>query len=71
MAKLNKSEQSLLDNDEIEKTIGFTITINGTGHDAEEAWQDALEGFMNDVGIMDEEDITSVEKTEEDDEAGV
>lgn len=32
------------------KVYEFTITLLGTGHDDEEAWRDAVEGFELDPG---------------------
>lgn len=47
------------------KNFSFKIILNGIGKTAEEAWEDAVEGFMLDPGPTPEPDEYEVEEIEE------
>lgn len=53
------------------KMYSFVVRLNGTGNNPEEAWNDAVEGFIQEPGPYDPGDLDNVEEeTEEQDEIG-
>lgn len=44
------------------KTFEFTVTLQGTGENQEEAWQDAVDAFCADPGVPHDE-VTELEST--------
>ena len=55
----------------MEKTYLFTVTLQGSGDTPEDAWEDAVEAFLEDPGephvIEEVEEKTEEESEEEDD----
>jgi len=67
MSDLSKEDQALLDDPTVEKNISFTITVGGTGRTVAEAWDNMLEGFYQDPGVGEREDVTAIEVEPEED----
>lgn len=53
------------------KNFRFTIILNGLGNTPEEAWNDAVEGFMLDPGPVPEPNEYEIEEEEDEKEARI
>lgn len=47
------------------KHYEFTITLSGCGDDVDEAWQDAVEGFIEEPGSVPDDSQVKVEDKDE------
>ena len=48
------------------KNYTFVVRLGGCGKNPQEAWDDAVEGFMLDPGPCEEDSIEDVEELDED-----
>lgn len=48
------------------KHYEFTTTLNAYGENADEAWEEAIEGFTMEPGCITDEEITFIEELDED-----